>query len=59
MMDYASWALEHVMAHKDFRWTAEHATEWRNRPDDWPATRYEQKALKQGRASVYLRFIRL
>jgi tRNA (guanine-N7-)-methyltransferase len=59
MMDYARWTLEHVMAHKAFRWTAEHATEWRNRPGDWPVTRYEQKALKQGRASVYLRFIRL
>jgi tRNA (guanine-N7-)-methyltransferase len=59
MMDYARWTLEHVMAHRDFRWTAEHAADWRNRTADWPQTRYEQKALKEGRASVYLRFIRL
>jgi tRNA (guanine-N7-)-methyltransferase len=59
MMDYVRWTLEHLMAHKAFRWTAEHATDWRNRPADWPATRYEQKALKEGRTSVYLQFIRL
>lgn len=59
MMDYARWTLEHVMAHRAFGWTAEHAADWRNRPADWPATRYEQKAVKEGRDSVYLRFIRL
>jgi tRNA (guanine-N7-)-methyltransferase len=59
IMDYASWSLEHLMRHKAFRWSAEQTRDWRNRPLDWPATRYEQKALKDGRASVYLRFIRL
>jgi tRNA (guanine-N7-)-methyltransferase len=57
-MDYASWSLEHLMRHPAFRWSAEQAPDWRNRPSDWPATRYEQKALKGGRASVYLRFTR-
>jgi tRNA (guanine-N7-)-methyltransferase len=59
MMDYARWTLEHVVAHRSFRWAAEHAADWRNRPAAWPQTRYEQKALKEGRASVYLRFIRI
>ena len=58
IMDYASWSLEHLMRHPAFRWSAGQAQDWRNRPSDWPATRYEQKALKDGRASVYLRFIR-
>jgi tRNA (guanine-N7-)-methyltransferase len=57
--DYACWTLEQVMRHGAFRWTAEQASDWRNRPPDWPATRYEQKALRQGRTCVYLRFIRL
>jgi tRNA (guanine-N7-)-methyltransferase len=57
-MDYAAWALGHVMNHPRFRWTADRPSDWRSRPDDWPATRYEQKALKDGRACVYLRFIR-
>ena len=59
IMDYARWTLEHVMGHGAFRWSAEQVADWRNRPADWPATRYEQKALRQGRSSVYLRFIRI
>jgi tRNA (guanine-N7-)-methyltransferase len=57
--DYALWALQHLMADMRFRWTAESAADWRVRPADWPATRYEQKALKAGRACVYLRFLRV
>lgn len=59
IMDYARWTLEHLMRHPSFRWTAEHAADWRIRPSDWPVTRYEQKAIRQQRAPVYLRFIRL
>ncbi len=58
IMDYARWTLEHVMRHEAFAWTAEQAADWRGRPADWPATRYEQKALRVGRPCVYLRFIR-
>jgi tRNA (guanine-N7-)-methyltransferase len=57
--DYACWALQHLMADIRFRWTAECAADWRVRPVDWPQTRYEQKALKAGRACVYLRFLRV
>lgn len=57
--DYAAWALQHLMADDRYSWTAARADEWRQRPADWPATRYEQKALKGGRACVYLRFLRL
>jgi tRNA (guanine-N7-)-methyltransferase len=57
--DYATWALQHLMADERFRWTAECAADWRVRPLDWPATRYEQKALQAGRACIYLRFLRV
>jgi tRNA (guanine-N7-)-methyltransferase len=44
--DYAQWMEERLEAHADFvRLAAE------PRPADWPATRYEQKALTQGRAA--------
>jgi tRNA (guanine-N7-)-methyltransferase len=56
--DYATWALQHLMADERFRWTAECAADWRVRGADWPATRYEQKAIKAGRPCVYLRFLR-
>lgn len=55
--DYAVWALQHLIADSRFRWTAERAVDWQARSPDWPATRYEQKAVAAGRASIYLRFV--
>jgi tRNA (guanine-N7-)-methyltransferase len=55
---YLAWMLEHTAAHPDFAWTARRAGDWRERPDDWPATRYEQKARKAGRMPAFLRFER-
>src|SRR5262249_23736756 len=57
-MDSASWPLAQLRHDRRFRGTATRAAEWRARADDWPATRYEQKALKAGRSCVYLSFIR-
>jgi tRNA (guanine-N7-)-methyltransferase len=57
-MEYVAWALAHLMHDPRFQWAADGPAAWRVRPDDWPATRYEQKALKDGRSCVYLRFIR-
>lgn len=57
-MDYARWALMHLMQDSRFKWCAARAADWRARPADWVPTRYEQKALNAGRACVYLRFFR-
>jgi tRNA (guanine-N7-)-methyltransferase len=56
---YLVWALERLTAHPSFAWLAESAADWRARPMDWPQTRYEAKALRQGRACTYLRFQRV
>jgi len=50
--------LEHALRHPDFRWPARRPGDWRDRPPDWPPTRYEQKALAAGRRPVFLRFER-
>ena len=55
---YLAWMLEHLTAHPDFRWLARRPADWRERPPDWPATRYEAKARAAGRNPVFLRFIR-
>ena len=55
---YLAWMLEHTAGHPAFSWTARRAGDWRERPGDWPATRYEQKARKAGRAPAFLRFER-
>jgi tRNA (guanine-N7-)-methyltransferase len=57
-MDYAQWALMHLMRDRRFTWAARRAADWRVRPEGWVETRYEQKALKAGRNCVYLRFFR-
>ncbi len=42
-----------------FVWTAERPADWRQPWDDWLSTRYEQKALRDGRVPHYLTFQRL
>ena len=55
---YLAWMLDHLTAHRDFRWLARRPSDWRERPPDWPATRYEQKARAAGRSPAFLRFCR-
>jgi tRNA (guanine-N7-)-methyltransferase len=56
--DYLAWMLEHVTAQPAFTWLARRPADWRDRPDDWPPTRYEEKARVAGRSPVFLRFMR-
>lgn len=56
--DYLVWILDHLTAHPDFVWLARGPADWRQRPLDWPATRYEEKARAAGRAPAFLRFRR-
>lgn len=56
--DYVRWTLMHARNAPDFEWTAERSRDWKERPADWPQTRYEAKALKEGRAAAYLIFRR-
>jgi tRNA (guanine-N7-)-methyltransferase len=53
---YLAYALERLMAHPDFWWTARASSDWRTRPSDWPATRYEAKELHG--APAFLTFVR-
>jgi len=42
---YLPWMVEHACTHSAFEWLAERPSDWRTRPADWPATRYEQKRI--------------
>ena len=42
---YLPWMVEQACTHAAFDWLAEHPADWRQRPADWPASRYEQKSL--------------
>jgi tRNA (guanine-N7-)-methyltransferase len=56
---YCRWTLMQMARRCDFRWLADSADDFRHRPDDWPPTRYEQKALKAGGEVWYFRWLRL
>ena len=57
-MAYARWMMTVLGANACFRWTARRPADWRQRPADWPETRYEEKARGAGRCPVFLRFVR-
>ncbi|HEX4614437.1 MAG TPA: tRNA (guanosine(46)-N7)-methyltransferase TrmB [Stellaceae bacterium] len=56
--DYLCWILEHITAHPAFEWLARRPGDWRERPPDWPPTRYEAKARAVGRSPAFLRIRR-
>ena len=55
---YVAWTLQHAPRHPAFRWAASAPEDWRERPADSTATRYEQKARAAGRTPVFLTFSR-
>ena len=57
--DYARTILEAMAQQSAFRWTATCPADWRIQGDDWPVTRYQQKAIREGRCSYFFRFERL
>ena len=56
--DYARTMLIAFASEPRFRWLADGPGDWRQRPDDWPPTRYEAKAGREGRRRYYFRFVR-
>ncbi|MFV0245616.1 MAG: tRNA (guanine(46)-N(7))-methyltransferase TrmB [Qingshengfaniella sp.] len=56
--DYVRQTLEQLMPDPAFDWLAEGPDDWRLPWDDWLSTRYEQKALREGRPPHYLTFCR-
>ncbi|WP_020187232.1 tRNA (guanine(46)-N(7))-methyltransferase TrmB [Methylopila sp. 73B] len=56
---YVAWTLEHARRSDDFEWTARRAADWREPWAGWPGTRYEAKAIREGRRGSYLIFRRL
>ena len=56
--NYAEWTLLRLTQVREFAWTAERAEDWRK---PWPGflqTRYEAKAIREGRVPCYLVFRR-
>ena len=56
---YVDWTLLQCRAHGAFAWQADEAADWRRPYAGWPGTRYEAKALREGRRPAYLTFVRI
>jgi len=56
--DYAVYALARVLRSEDFVWTAERADDWRKPWVGFSRTRYEAKAIREGRTPAYFIFRR-
>jgi tRNA (guanine-N7-)-methyltransferase len=56
--DYARSILLAAQAHPALAWQADGPNDWRERPQDWPQTRYEAKARAQGRRCYFFRFFK-
>jgi tRNA (guanine-N7-)-methyltransferase len=53
---YAEWTLQRVLRSPGFEWIAERADDWRKPWPGYGGTRYEAKALREGRTPCYLVF---
>ena len=57
--DYVRHTLEVMDRDRRFSWLAQRPTDWREPWPGWSSTRYEAKALREGRIPHYLSFQRL
>lgn len=55
---YKGWTLRQLHACPDFRWTASCGNDWKREPSDWVETKYQRKAIAEGRRPVFLDFAR-
>ncbi|HEX8419152.1 MAG TPA: tRNA (guanosine(46)-N7)-methyltransferase TrmB [Sphingomonas sp.] len=56
---YCRWSMMIMNQRQDFTWTARTPPDFLERPADWPETRYERKARRQGHEVWYFRYVRI
>lgn len=56
---YKPWALRQLCARDDFKWTAKCSNDWRLPPADHVETKYQKKAIAEGRRPVFFDFMKI
>jgi tRNA (guanine-N7-)-methyltransferase len=56
---YVNWTLLACRDHGAFEWAAASSRDWNTSYEAWPGTRYEEKAIREGRKPAYLTFRKL
>lgn len=54
--DYTAWTFRTILSVGTFEWLNPHYEQWSNPWAGWTQTRYEEKAIQEGRSPVYLIF---
>lgn len=57
--DYIDWTLDHLAERTEFALLGDPDSGFREPWSDWPGTRYEAKALREGRTPAYLTYQRI
>ena len=42
-----------------FIWTAKYGNDWKHEPHDWIKTKYQQKAIREGRRPVFFDYLKV
>jgi len=58
IIHYVDWTLIRLKRHGGWTFAPETIRDWRQRGEDWPGTRYEAKAGREGRPCHYFKFTR-
>lgn len=59
IITYVDWTLIRVMDDGGFAFTPRSKADWREPYNDWPGTRYEAKAFREGRTCHYFEFTKI
>ena len=53
---YKHWTLHQLHECPLFEWTAQCGNDWKHEPNDWVETKYQRKAIREGRRAVFLEY---
>lgn len=53
--DYLAWILAQLLSHPRLSWNATRMEDWTTPYDGWQPTRYQRKAIEEGRTATFLR----
>jgi tRNA (guanine-N7-)-methyltransferase len=51
---YKTWILSHILQSSKFNWLANSKKSWQNFPHDWIITKYQKKAILEGREPILI-----
>ena len=55
-INYVEWMLLCLKDYPQFIWTAKESKDWKEEPADWIQTKYQKKAISEGRYSTFLEY---